>query len=131
MHRLLREGALWLPPLLLMALIFALSAMPGDGQHHGFLYVFTRKLGHFIEYALLMALWWRALRTRVSVRAAVALGLVLTVGYAVTDELHQLGVDDRNGSPLDVVIDAAGAAAASGLILLRERSRPVAGAAHR
>jgi VanZ family protein len=126
MHRLLREAALWLPPLLLMALIFALSAMPGDGEHHGFLYVLTRKLGHFTEYALLMALWWRALRTRLSVRASVALGVALTVAYAVTDELHQLGVEDRNGSPFDVVIDSAGAAAAAGLILLRhERSRRV------
>ena len=119
MHRLLREGALWLPPLLLMTLIFALSAMPGDGEDHGFLYVLTRKLGHFTEYALLMALWWRGLRTRLSVRAAVGLSWALTVGYAVTDELHQLAVEERTGSPLDVVIDGAGAAAACGLILRR------------
>jgi len=122
MHRLLRQAALWLPPLLLMALIFALSAMAGDDVDHGILYFVSRKLAHFLEYALLLGLWWRALRTRFALRTAVGVAFAISVAYAVSDELHQLTVDGRTGTPRDVAIDTAGAAAAAALIL-RRRSR--------
>jgi VanZ family protein len=36
----------------------------------------------------------------------------IAVGYAITDEIHQTFVPTRNGSPVDVLIDAVGAAAA-------------------
>jgi len=121
MHRLLRAAALWLPPLLLMALIFALSATPGDGGDHGLAYVLSRKIGHFVGYALLFGLWWRALRTRLSPRTAAGAALAISVAYAVSDELHQLTVDGRTGTPRDVVIDTAGAAAAAAALILRRR----------
>ena len=124
MQRRLREAGLWLPPLLLMGVIFALSSMPGDDVDHGFLWVASRKLGHFAEYALLLTLWWRALRTRLAARAAVGVAFALTVAYAGTDELHQRSVDGRIGTPRDVLIDAAGAGAAAALILrVRGRDR--------
>ena len=119
MQRLPREAALWLPPLLLMALIFIFSAMPGAAEERGFWYFLSRKVAHFAEYALLMALWWRALRTRMAARMAIGLAFALTVGYGITDEIHQRSVENRIGTPRDVVIDAAGAAAAAGLILRR------------
>jgi len=124
MHRLPRQAALWLPPLLLMALIFALSAMPGDDVDRGLLYFLGRKLVHFLEYALLLGLWWRALRTRVPLRTAVGVAFAISVAYAVSDELHQLTVEDRTGTPRDVAIDTAGAAAAAALILRRRVRAP-------
>lgn len=122
MHRLLRAAALWLPPLLLMGLIFALSAMPGDDVDRGVLYVLARKLAHYLEYALLVGLWWRALRTRLPPRTAVGVAFAIAITYAISDELHQLTVEGRTGTPRDVLIDAAGAATAVALIL-RHRSR--------
>jgi len=124
MHRLARETSLWLAPVVLMGVIFAFSAMPSDDVDHGFLYFLTRKAAHFTEYALLTALWWRALRTRLSPRAAVGLAVAISVVYAASDERHQRSVDGRVGTPKDVLIDAAGAATAAGLILRVRARRP-------
>ena len=127
MTQLARQAAPWVPPLALMALIFALSSMPADQEDHGILYIASRKLAHFAEYALLVALWWRALRTKVADRRAMALALAITVLYAVTDELHQTFVSGRAGKPLDVGIDTAGALTAVWLIA-RNRTRRRVGA---
>ena len=116
MTKLARRAAAWLPPLLLMALIFALSSMPADREDHGTLYLISRKLAHFGEYALLAALWWRALITEVSHNRALALAFAIAVVYAATDELHQTLVSGRSGRPLDVGIDAIGALTAVLLI---------------
>lgn len=121
-----REAARWLPPLAMMALIFALSAMPAGGEHHGLLYVLSRKTAHFCEYALLLGLWWRALATKISGRRALKFALAITLAYAISDELHQTFVSGRRGRPLDVGIDMAGALAAATLIArgrLRRRLR--------
>jgi len=123
MRRPARLAALWLPPLLLMALIFALSAMPSDDVDRGALYFLTRKLLHLAEYALLLVLWWRALRTKLTTRLALAVAFAITVAYAATDELHQRYVDGRVGTPVDVAIDAAGAAGAAWLIMRRRGER--------
>lgn len=127
MRRLSRELWVWAPPVALMALIFALSAMPASNEDHGFLYVLSRKAAHFTEYALLLALWWRALASKLSERRALAVALAITVLYAATDELHQTFVNGRAGRPLDVMIDTAGALTAVALIA-RARLRRKVGA---
>jgi VanZ family protein len=43
--------------------------------------------------------------------------------YAVTDEIHQTFVPTRNGSPVDVLIDAAGAATAMAALIGIHRLR--------
>ena len=118
-----RTLSLWLPPLALMVLIFVLSAMPSDGADRGPLILFARKAAHFTEYALLLALWWRALFTRAAAVPALALAFAIAVAYAATDEFHQTFVDGRVGTPRDVALDAVGAAAAGALILWRRQSR--------
>ena len=123
MRRLARLAALWLPPLLLMALIFALSSVPSDDVDRGALYFITRKLLHFAEYALLLLLWWRALQAKLTARLALATAFVIAVGFAASDELLQRYVDGRVGTPVDVAIDAAGAAAAAWLIMRRRDVR--------
>jgi VanZ family protein len=111
--RILGRLDLWAPPLVLMAVIFALSAQPDLSTGLGVWDTIARKLVHMGEYALLCFLWWRALRTVVAARAAVALAFCVTVAYAATDELHQGSVQGRHGTPVDVGIDAVGAAAAA------------------
>jgi VanZ family protein len=106
-----------------MAIIFGLSGMPTDDVDHGVLYVIVRKAAHFGEYALLTVLWWRALRTRMTEPAALAAAVAIAVGYAITDEFHQTFVDGRTGSPVDVLIDAAGAATAAAVLAARHRRR--------
>jgi len=126
MRNLCRPAAIWLPPVAMMALIFALSAMPSASEHHGTLYLIVRKLGHVSEYALLMGLWWRALATKVSDRQALAFALAITMLYAATDEWHQTFVSGRAGRPLDVGIDLVGALGATVLVARRRPRRGVA-----
>jgi len=116
MPKALRAAAPFLAPLALMALIFAFSALPSDGDDHGPLVLVLRKLTHFGEYFALTALWWWALRTRIGGRRALAPALAIAIGYAVTDEIHQTFVDGRVGTWRDVLIDSAGAFAAAWLI---------------
>jgi VanZ family protein len=108
---------LWLPPLVLMGVIFALSAQPSLDSGLGLIDHIGRKLIHFGEYALLCFFWWRALRSVTNPRRAALLAFVFASAYAITDEVHQTFVDGRHGTPVDWLIDSAGA----GLVALRLR----------
>ena len=114
---LLRRLDPWLPPLALMAVIFAFSAQPDLNSGLGLADTIGRKLIHVAEYAVLALLWWRALRTRTDDRRAALAAFVVTSLYAATDEFHQSFVEGRHGSPIDWAIDSAGAA----LVMLRLR----------
>src|SRR3954464_9647829 len=103
----------WLPPFALMGGIFALSAQPDLNSGLGTVDFVGRKVIHMTEYALLCFLWWRALRTVTPTRRAIALSFALSFAYAVTDEIHQLSVHGRHGSPIDVAIDSVGAGIAA------------------
>jgi len=105
------------PPLALMVLIFAFSAQPDLNSGLGVLDTIGRKLVHMAEYGLLWWLWHRALETRTPLPAA-----LITLAYAATDEYHQTFVAGRHGSPVDVLIDAAGVAAAIALYARRRAS---------
>jgi VanZ family protein len=120
---LLRRTDPWLAPLVLMTVIFAFSAQPDLNSGLGTLDTIGRKLLHFVQYALLAFLWWRALRTRLEDRRAALAAFLVTALYAATDEYHQSFVDGRNGSPLDWLIDCAGAALASTWVGRRARVR--------
>ena len=113
---------LWLPPLLLMGVIFALSAQPSLDSGLGVIDLIGRKLIHFGEYALLCFLWWRALATVTTPRRAALLAFLITSGYAATDEFHQTFVEGRHGNPIDWLIDSAGAALVALKLGTRERS---------
>ena len=114
-------AALWLPPIALMVLIFVLSAMPSDDVDRGLAHLVLRKAAHFTEYALLTALWWRALRTRLTDSTAIVAALAISIGYAITDEIHQTFVDGRTGTPVDVLLDTAGAATGAATVARRRR----------
>jgi VanZ family protein len=112
---------LWLPPFALMGVIFALSAQPSLDSGLGVIDDIGRKLVHFAEYALLCFLWWRPLKESTNPRRAALLAFVLASAYAITDEAHQTFVEGRHGTPVDWLIDSAGAAAAA--LRLRSRAR--------
>jgi VanZ family protein len=115
----LRSIEPWLSPVALMVLIFVLSAQPNLNSGLGLADLIGRKIVHFSEYALLALLWWRALRTRMSTHHATLAAFAIASAYAATDELHQIFVDGRHGSPIDWAIDSAGA----GLAMWRVRRR--------
>jgi VanZ family protein len=105
------------PPLALMGVIFFFSAQPDLSTGLGTWDLILRKLVHMTEYGLLWLLWHRALGLRAP---AVAAGI--TLGYAATDEYHQTFVSGRHGTPVDVLVDAAGVAVAM-LLYARRRAR--------
>ena len=67
-------------------------------------FVFFKTL-HVVEYAILFILYARALRGPRTLLTA----FILTIAYAVTDEVHQTFVPTREGKVRDVIIDAVGA----------------------
>jgi len=106
------------PPLLLMGLIFFLSAQPDLSSGLGTWDLILRKLAHMAEYGLLWLLWWRALGYgNPAIPAAIA------IGYSISDELHQTTVEGRHGTPVDVLIDATGVALAYLAVRARARRR--------
>jgi VanZ family protein len=123
---LLRRLDPWGPPLLLMAVIFLLSAQPSLNSGLGLVDHVGRKVVHFSEYALLALLWWRAFRTRVSEETAMLIAFAVTSAYAATDEFHQTFVTGRHGTPVDWLIDSAGAATALLSVRARRRRRATA-----
>jgi VanZ family protein len=114
----------FLPPLALMGLIFFFSAQPDLGTGLGVWDTILRKAAHMTEYAVLWWLWHRAMGFR---HPAVAVGI--TLAYAATDEFHQHFVTGRHGTPVDVLIDAAGVTIA--IVALRRMARRRAAAGGR
>src|SRR5690349_19619533 len=120
-----RKLALWLPPLVWMAVIFAFSAQPNLNSGLGWIDHVGRKIIHASDYALLCFLCWRALRTQLDRHAAFAAAFAIAVLYAISDEYHQTFVAGRHGSWVDVAIDSMGAALFV-LLMLRAQRRRVA-----
>jgi VanZ family protein len=83
------------------AVIFAFSSIPSLNSGLGGWDYVLRKLAHMTEYAILALLLLRA-------TGSFAWAFALAIAYAATDELHQLFVPGRHGSPIDVAIDAVG-----------------------
>ena len=111
------------PALLLMGLIFFLSAQSSLPRTETDFDVALRKLAHMTEFGLL---WWlslRALRPATTVHRAAFGALAIAVAYAISDEVHQSFVAERNPSPFDVAIDTAGMGVAVALWLTALRHR--------
>jgi VanZ family protein len=90
--------ALWLSPWLTTAQIVTLNGI-------------VRKTAHLTEYAILGALWYRAFVRGQGLRpgASAWIALVISVAWAVVDEVHQSFVPTRTASPVDVLFDITGA----------------------
>ena len=110
----------WLPVFAWARLIFAFSAQSSlRFLEDDSLDLVVRKVGHASVFGIPVLLFWRAVGMTTAWRQPrtpmVALGL--TVGYAITDELHQGLVAGRYPSPVDAGIDIVGALVAIGIVL--------------
>jgi VanZ family protein len=102
----------WGPSLLMMALIFTASSLPGSELPHFGIWDFDLKKGaHMLGYALLGASFMHGLtKPASSLRSLMLLATVLAGLYAMSDEFHQSFTPGRTPSWMDVGIDTAGAA---------------------
>jgi VanZ family protein len=112
------------PALLLMGLIFFLSAQSSLPKTETDFDIALRKLAHMTEFGLLWLLWLRALRPSTTIHRAAFIALGICVAYAISDEFHQSFVADRHPSPFDVAIDTAGMGVAVAVWLTWRRRRP-------
>jgi len=98
----------WIPVVVWMGVIFALSAQPQlPSPPSPFWDKILEKGGHTFEYAVLASLLWLAVGQRRPL-----LAWVVAVVYAISDEYHQSFVPGRDPDPVDALFDAAGAALA-------------------
>jgi VanZ family protein len=113
----MRAVGRYAPPLAVMALIFALSATPDLSSGLGQWDLLLRKLAHITIYAVL----WLTLARAAGWKRPIA-ATVVALLYACSDEYHQSLVQGRNGTPVDVAIDAFGIGlAACGWVLYVRR----------
>jgi VanZ family protein len=98
----------WVPAIVLMTGIFILSAIPStEMPAFGFWDMLVKKGGHVLGYGALALLYWYALRWE---RKHAWIALTLAIGYALSDEFHQIYVPGRHASLLDVLcFDTGGA----------------------
>ena len=91
------------------------------------IYVAIRKSAHFIEYAILALLTFRAAMIaarRTQLATAAWLALFMVTCLATADEARQAFSPVRTGSPYDVLIDVAGGVImVAGLIMISRRLR--------
>jgi VanZ family protein len=99
----------WLPIILYCLLIFIQSSYPSPSQLSSVTHL--DKLLHFTAYACLAGLWVRALNT-LSIgenkRLVIALGILLSSLYGISDEVHQSFVPFRTADAFDAVMDIIG-----------------------
>ncbi len=114
MHRSIKRTILrWLPALAWMALLFWLSSKPDlPGPHNALLNILFKKTAHFGSYGVLALFYLFAFGAWHKRSQA----LLLTLLYAISDEYHQAWTPLRTPSPMDVLIDAAGAMVALWLV---------------
>lgn len=103
----------WLPPLLWMALIYYGSAQPTlPSLTHSLLDSLVKYGAHFMEYAVLALLWYRAIYSRFPHPMIQPLAFIIVVVYALSDEFHQSFVPGRSATWQDVAADVIGGASA-------------------
>jgi len=125
----------WLPAILWMGGIFAMSTDVGSATHTSkiieplvlwirpnasqdefeLVHFFIRKLGHLSEYAVLALLVLRAMRRTLLLAPgrwswqAAGITELIAAAYAATDEWHQSFIPGRTAALGDVAIDSCGA----------------------
>lgn len=90
----------WLPTVLLCILIFAASSTPGAKVSDDFAVDFgVHKAVHLVLYSLLFFCFYRGSKN-------ILVASLLAILYGISDEFHQTFVPSRQGSALDVLVDA-------------------------
>ncbi len=103
----------WGPVCGYAGLIFYLSAQSHPETHVPFVTYFSDKVLHAVEYAVLGALCYRAIRGNGYDswrQQAIPAAILLASLYGMSDEIHQAFVPFRDSSWLDWLADTVGAA---------------------
>ena len=113
----------WLPIILYASFIYYLSSLPNPLEQivpeKALIYFdFQRFIYHIIEYGILSLLLFRALK--ITSKSPQTLTILITILYAITDEIHQYFVPGRISSSFDVLFDAFGAIAMQCIINIYE-----------
>ena len=111
-------------PILVMLLIWSFSAQNGESSDSlsiplaeklGLTNGAVRKIAHFLIYAMLGASLTNFFRSiegkKFPKLKAILLSILIAIAYSCIDEYHQSFIPDRNGNPIDVLIDSLGAIA--------------------
>lgn len=100
----------WLPLIIWIVMIFALSSIPGLSSDDVRLPTGFDKLVHFFEYAVFALLFYRGLSYGgVRVRWSIVLIVVASgIAVAALDEMYQSYIPRRDSSMYDLVMDSAG-----------------------
>jgi VanZ family protein len=113
MKKIVRFLYYWLPPLVIMIIIFVLSSRQKIAVTHEYLSDFIIfKTLHMIEYAILYFFLFRAFYKEdfrnMSIKKKFFYPFIIAVIYAASDEIHQTFIDTRQGRLRDVIIDTTG-----------------------
>lgn len=67
-----------------------------------------RKAAHFTEYFILYCLTINVLKFYFNIKKAAIYSLLIVLGYAISDEIHQCFIPGRDMAIRDVIIDFSG-----------------------
>ena len=101
--------AYWLPIIIYCLLIFLQSSFPSPEELPPVTHL--DKFLHFIAFACLGALFFRALRTlkiQNNVKLIMTLSILLSSLYGISDEIHQHFVPYRDADIFDALFDVLG-----------------------
>lgn len=113
----------WLPVLIYAGAIFFLSSMEKPPTPEIEMPNFD-KLLHLIEYGIFSFLIGRALyaSSRIGVKAhASYTAIIITILYALSDEIHQAFVPMREAAFLDWLFDSFGAVITQIIVIIRQK----------
>jgi VanZ family protein len=100
----------WLPVVVYCAIIAYLSSQSYPGSHlPSFVFGFSDKLVHGIEFGILGILLFRAFHHTHGTSGSIGLAIVSAVAFGVSDEIHQWFVPHRQADMWDVLADTLGA----------------------
>jgi VanZ family protein len=120
---------IYLPPLMLMGLIFISSSIPMDGESEHLKFLMELKptvqnLLHIPLFGLLAYLWLNALtKNGCPAKKKLIITIIITVSYGLLDEFHQSFIPGRYASLSDMLLNIVGITTGIAVYLQRESVR--------
>lgn len=113
----------WAPIIIYIIFIYYLSSLPNPietiiPKEDLAYFDFPHFIYHIIEYLILSLLLYRALK--ITTKNPQTSTILITILYAITDEIHQYFVPGRISSTFDIAIDSFGAIAMQCIINVYE-----------
>lgn len=92
----------WVPAILIMTVIFVLSSISGPAIDNAGLKKASLQISaHFILFMFLTIAFYKSTKN-------IPLSILLTILYAITDEIHQIFTLLRSPSLFDIYVDSLG-----------------------